>query len=67
MNCPIINIHEHSQHLTDCRLLADYFSQGQMGLDPVEIAATVLLLLDVSGLGQVLDDAKAVSAGSTWP
>ena len=65
VNCPIIDIHEHSQHLTDGRLLADWPSQGQLGSDPVEIAATVLLLLDVSRLDQVVDDVEGPALSDT--
>src|SRR5271165_5636173 len=51
------------QNLADGPFSADGFCQRQVGLDLVAVATAVLVLDDVAGQGQVVDDAVSTALG----
>jgi hypothetical protein len=51
-------VDEQSDDLTNRPLSPDGFGQGEIALDAIAIAATLLLLDDVASLDQVVDNAE---------
>jgi len=55
--------HEHVQHLADGSLGTERTAQRQMPLDLVAVATTLLLLDDVTGIGEFGDDRIGAALG----
>jgi hypothetical protein len=59
-----LGIRQDLQHISDRASLIGQFRQGQVTLNLIAIPATVSLLDDISGIGQISHDGVRVSLGN---
>jgi hypothetical protein len=64
---PVLAPARGARTFADGELLAGGFGQRHVGLDLVAVAAPVLLLDHIAGLGQVGDDAISAALGDARP
>jgi hypothetical protein len=58
---------QHGEDFADGRFPADGLGWGHVRLDPVAVAAAVLVLDDLPGLGEIGDDAVGGAPGDARP